>query len=205
MDNELQLFRYIDDDMDQDERRVFEQRLAASPELREELEQVRAALGKASQLLAVQPDTHYFESIVPRFRELLEDEPRQRFSLKAAYMLGPALLIILSLIITFPGVHEMTGEEQYAALLGDTGAAEYVDVLDFDYDDLYLTAEAEGETLQMVSEELYGSIEVTEEAADYYFGYVSGDDTGLLQAVTEEDLEQIYNSVAASMPADNRM
>lgn len=93
---EKKIFRYLDNDLPPDEKRLFEEAMERYPSLKAEVQETSYILGKTLTLKEQKPSEDYFNESLVRFRNTMESRKPAFFG-KLIPATGFASVIILSL------------------------------------------------------------------------------------------------------------
>lgn len=98
---EERIIRYFDNQMDELEKKKFEEDLKNSPSLNMQVEYYKNVLQKLKIKDESLTEEDYFINLVPRFREKLSAQKHSRPTLKIAYSLSAVVLIMMIALFYF--------------------------------------------------------------------------------------------------------
>lgn len=119
---------YLDDQMSQEERKIFESELTNSSELSKEVESYKNILKSLTFDEKQSKDDDYFANLIANFRQT-KLSSKKSFSFKPAYSLTAAVSIIILVFIFFNPFNktEIETVDKIIAGLDETEAAELID------------------------------------------------------------------------------
>ena len=193
MNNDERIIKYLEGELPEDEKALFEKDLSRSETLRIELNAYKKVLTRFDEQKLFDTESTYFTNLVPAIREKLEQRKTINPFRKLAYAAGFLLLFVVGYFIFqpfFSSSENILTVEQFADNLTDAELDEMID---------YLVTEDETE---LIDEDLYKFEEDDMENIIYASTYESKlaiiSDFGLnnfLAEIQEVEQEKIYNEL----------
>jgi hypothetical protein len=151
------ILQYLDGQLTEDEKILFEKELNSSPELKKKYEEYISVSSKLNEFKNIEADETYFNGIVPEFRNRLEIKKKTRKIFSFSFANSLAAIIILYFVLSPNGNNLNLNEAVKNWTENDFHyAIEYVDQHDngFDIIDYYNTTEIDSVFSSMLTDEL---------------------------------------------------
>lgn len=151
------ILQYLDGQLNEDEKILFENELNSSPELKKKLDEYISVKSKLNEFNDIQVDETYFNRIVPEFRKRLEIKKKARRIFLFSFANSLAAIIILYIVLSPNGNNLNLDEAVKNWTENDFNyAIEYVDKQNstFDIIDYYNTTEIDSFISSMLTDEL---------------------------------------------------
>ena len=184
------ILRYIEGNLDGEEKIRFEAELKNSPSLQNELSMLNNVLKGFSGYNEIPADDYYFRNMVPRFRSKLPGKlkrfPLQRVAFASAASLIIVMFLFLLLNKTYQNnnITENLNEHELTELWDKFSS----DVLPYDY-----SADV---TIDSTINALYlNELNITPETESYYFADRRSDVNTIVKDINDEEADNIYNEI----------
>jgi hypothetical protein len=188
MNNDNLIFLYLDNQMSDNERLKFEERLKNSPELKAQFQQIKMNLDNLKS--APLPETEdYFNNLIPLFRQNMESKQKKEKSFIPKFASYASLAVIM-VVLLFVYIMNKESADNHIAEYTDYNLTE-LEVILSEYlhsDDISLVPEM----TDMEFSDRVDSI-ITENylfAAGIYFDYNSA-----IKSLSDEDADIIYTQL----------
>lgn len=191
MNNKEKIIRYLDNQLSQKEKELFEKELSASAELKTELESFLKVKNAVKSAKDLKLDENYLSSIVPRFQEKLEKKKKFAVYKNLGYAFSFALVFFISFMIYNPFGNENENDlEEFAQSLTETEKLEVLGYIN-GHNDLENYADLSVIDSQFGLENVIKNITNKSELSSYYDLEVEK----LSENISSEELDQIYNEI----------
>ena len=189
------IINYLSGNMSEDEKIIFEKLITDDPELKSEFEKYKRNLAYLTSLANLETDTNYFNSILPRVHEKLENrKPLWSFRKKIAFAF-PIIIIITFLIYKqsiFYDYQDVPNINNLIASWNDSVKTDLLTVvIDNDIailNDTTLTPNANQVLTEEISKVL---LDNTSNLSSDVFDYLEGSD--VTTDITDEEAKTIYD------------
>ena len=189
------ILRYIEGEMSEMERSIFDEQLKISPELQKQLASFRSINDAFRVYSQPAAEEYYFRNMIPGFRAKLPGQLK-RFPLRSVAFASMSLVIVsmfLFLLLNksdnIDKIAENLNEHQLTELINsyssDKSASEVVS------SEISSDASAESVVDTLYSKEF----NVAPEAVSYYFADRRSDLTSVIQDINQEEADNIYNEM----------
>jgi hypothetical protein len=184
------IFKYIEGDMNERERILFESELKNSISLQKELDRYKAIYTKFSAYKDISADEDYFINMVPRFRSKLPGEikkfPLPRFAFGSAVVIVTALFMFLLL-----------NKNVYVSNIADTIDERGLTELLNNYSPELLQSEIPADAVvdSTINALYLNEINISPEAESYYFDDKKPDISVITKDIDEKEADNIYNEI----------
>jgi hypothetical protein len=195
MNDKEKILKYLSNLLSENEKEKFEKEISESTELRAEIEKIKNNLNKIKSLGNVDLDTSYFNNLLPKVRERIEQKSKKKAINPLLLMPTTAALIVVLFTFLFPADNSVNYQKFIKSLTQDSTGINFISYLeqtlpgsyglsdseDFDSSavDSYLQLNAS----DIPSEELTSPVPLIEE-----YSYYS-------DALSESQIDQIYNKL----------
>lgn len=195
MINEEKIRKYIEGELSSEELINFEKEIANFPELKRELDSLRNSLHQFKKLNNVNADVNYFTNILPRFRE--GTSKQKQLKLKPSFALGSILLVLTALILFITTNKEEVIEEEQLNLqqLDNEELKTYLNSYSQDLTTTQLTQNIPEEYDSLFNSMIAGELILNGNSGEYLVDVTSNEFYNILDELSEEDVEIIYNSL----------
>ncbi len=99
MTNDEKFSRYFFNEMNLEEKKEFEKELSIFPELNNDFENFKKVMNLFTETKAVELDSGYTQSILPRFRNKIESKRKKSVYIKYGYAFAVLFLAVISYLI----------------------------------------------------------------------------------------------------------
>jgi hypothetical protein len=184
------ILRYIDGNLDGEEKIQFEAELKNSLSLQKEISKYRNVCNRFSSYKDIPADDDYFRNMVPRFRSKLPGKLK-RFPLqKVALASAASLIVVMFLFLLLNRTNQIPN---IADSLNDHELTELWDKFSSDV----LPAEYSADiTIDSTINALYLSeINITPDIDSYYFADKRSDVSTLVKDINDEEADNIYKEI----------
>jgi hypothetical protein len=191
MNNEERIIKYLDDQLSQEEKKLFEKELSESALLKKEFEKFLSIKNKVKSAEDFKLSEDYFNSVVPRFREKLEQQTKIIIYKNLGYAFSLTIVLFLAFIIFNPFNNENVNEvEEFTQSLNQTEKYEILEYLNGnnridDYADLSAI------NTQFDMENIVENTTEKSELISYYDFEIEK----LADNISTEEFNQIYNEI----------
>jgi hypothetical protein len=184
------ILRYIEGDMEDKERTLFETELRNSIPLQKELSRCRAVYDEFSTYKDINAGGDYFMNMVPIFKSNLQEKIK-RFPLpKIAW--GSAVLMVAGMFL-FLLLNRNTNDSNISQTLNENELTELLN----NYSSDYLPAEMPGDALvdSTINALYLNELNVTTEAESYYFADRKSDIPAIVMDINDKEADNIYKEI----------
>ena len=195
------ILKYLSELMDEEERKIFEQELKESGELRKLLEAVKKQVEELKTYETVQTDDIYFQNLIPKTRQRIESKRKPALS-KIAFAFSTLAVAALIILLQFPGNVENNGNhfrlESYFSDfqndLSDVDSSEVYGLLasNFIYDYTYYQSGSFKDDMPEAADEILAS-DFSLENSTYILNETGTSD--ILDELTDEQINSIYEEL----------
>ncbi len=195
MNKREQIIRYIDGQMNEEERLHFETMLADDRELQEETGRVRNLLSETKRESEPETDENYFINILPEFHSHMTKKKKFHFA-KLAYSLSTAAAIILLVFLLFkPGsTNTYSNLTDLGNTLTESELNETLNLYSDDFSISELAGSASAKTDSIVSNIVADELELTPSAQNTVAErYLNTDE--LLSSINESEANELYSQL----------
>ena len=184
------ILRYIDGNMDEEEKIRFETELRNSITLQQEVSRYRNVCNEFSAYKGIPADDDYFRNMVPKFRSKLPGKLK-RFPLQPVALASVAsLIVVMFLFLVLPRSEHITN---IANNLDEHELTNLVDKFSSDVLPLELFSDI---TVDSTINALYlNELNITPETESYYFADRKTDVTSMVKDINDEEADNIYNEI----------
>ncbi len=195
MNKREQIIRYLDRQMNEEEKLHFEKMLAGDPELQRETDRVRNLLLVTKTEAGPEADESYFINILPEFHSLRAKKKTFHFS-KLAYSLSTAAAVVLLLFIIFkPGsTVNYSNLTDLSKSFTESEINETLNQYSSDYSLSELAGSASAKTDSIVSNIVADELKLTPSAENEVADkYLTPDE--LLSSINESQANELYSQL----------
>ena len=189
-----EILKYLSGMMDASEIKLFEEKLGNSEELRIQVDNVKETLGNLD-VKNVELSDAYFNNLLPRVRQRLENE-KKSYIFKKLYYLAPALTIVLLVVLFYPrsnSINEYNYQDLAQVVVNNINDTDVAD--NYMSDNLFYPSY---NTALDNSDFSVGLENANENVPDSYLKLMdySGTETySMLSNMSDEDLERLYKEL----------
>jgi hypothetical protein len=184
------ILRYIEGDMNEKERTLFETELRNSISLQKELSKCRSVFDKFSVYKNINAGEDYFMNMVPVFRLNLPGKikrfplPKIAWGSAALIVAGMFLFLLLNRNANVSNISQTLNENELTELLNN-------------YSSDYLPAEMPGDALvdSTINALYLNELNVTTEAESYYFADRKSDIPAIVKDINDREADNIYKEI----------
>ncbi len=196
MKNEEKIRKYIEGELAGEELINFEIEINNSPDLKREIDSLRNALNQFKELKNVNAGEYYFTNILPRFREIASKQ--KQLSIRPSFVLGSIALVLIAMIIFFitTNKQEVIEDEQITLQqLDNEELKTYLNNYSQDISTSQLSENIPEEYDSLFSSMIADELSLNGYTGEYLVDVTSNDFYNILDELSEEELEGIYNSL----------
>jgi hypothetical protein len=196
MNKNEKIRKYIEGELSPDELINFEKEISYSPELKKEIDSFRNTLNQFKNLNSYDGSEYYFTNILPRFREKVSK--KKQYKAKPAFAFGSVIIILIALVLILINLNKdlKTGVEQLTLQQLDNEELNiYLNNFTQDLNSSQLTENILEEDDSVFNKMIADELSLNGNSGDYLVDVTSNDFYNILNELSEEDLEGIYNSL----------
>jgi hypothetical protein len=192
MDNTERIIKYIDNELNAEEKSAFEEKLKDSSDLQKEFEKYLRMKNETDGLKKVKLDDLYLNSIIPEFRQNLQITRAHKIKFNLGYTLAISVFVIFSIMVAnyiFVNKPVSTGLPEFTESLNDSQKIELLE----DLDDGLVPVElvSENNSINEIDELINKELEINTAVIETYD--ITYDD--LIAVLDPDDLDKIYNEL----------
>ena len=192
MKNDERIIRYIENELNPEERIAFENDLRDSTKLKAELEKYLIVKKETVNLKEVKLNQDYLNSIVPEFRNKLELPKTTSIRRNLGYAFGVMLVFVISVVILqkiFTNNSKLSEVQEFTESLDENQKIELLENLNGNLEDYFQLSNntAELELTNLLQTDLKINYEV---AVAYDINY-----SDLVDGLSSSEAEKIYNEI----------
>ena len=193
IDNRIIL--YLDNQMNDEERRIFEIDLSKSVELSKQIESYKSFMQSMKIDENDFRDQEYFVNLIPKFRKNLSADKRS-FKIKTAYALSAVASVVAIVLLIF-NPFKTSENNSVEKLISTFSESEAVDILNYYSDDLsnIKTEQLNGTSDSLFTRLIYTELNLQETDLSHL---ISADEISIETIYSEiqtEEAELIYNEI----------
>ena len=186
---------YLDNQMNDEERRIFEIELSKSTELSKQLESYKNFMHSMKIDENDFQDQEYFVNLIPKFRKNLSADKRS-FKIKTAYALSTVASVVAIVLLIF-NPFKTSENNSVEKLISTFNESEAVDILNYYSDDLsnIKTEQLNGTSDSLFTGLIYSELNLQETDLGHL---ISADEISIETIYSEiqsEEADLIYNEI----------
>ncbi len=197
MKNKDKIILYLDGQMNEKDRSMFEKDLASDSQLKSEMEEYKQFMDGISSLKNIKTEPDYFINIVPEFRKNLNTKAKSRLIPKFAFVLSAITAVVLLLLFT------LNRSDNIAPNYSSTNIDSVIDNYTFNYSPLHdqfdinsLNNNDYSNLDSVVSVMLSNELNLSSQSlSDLTTTNVTTDLQSMLQGINNREADQIYNEL----------
>ncbi|HSP87080.1 MAG TPA: hypothetical protein VLN45_03045 [Ignavibacteriaceae bacterium] len=196
MNKDEKIRKYMEGELSPDELINFEKEISNSPELKKEIDSFRNILNQFRNLSNYDGGEYYFTNILPRFKEKISK--KKQYKAKPSFTFGSVTIIVIALLLIFINLNKdlKTGDEQLTLQQLDNEELNiYLNNFTQDLNSSQLTENILEEDDSVFNKMIADELSLNGNSGDYLVDVTSNDFYNILNELSEEDLEGIYNSL----------
>ena len=189
------MIRYIDGEMTEKERMLFEEQIKISPELQKQLASFKSINEAFNVYAEPAADEYYFRNLVPGFRSRLPGKLK-RFPLQSVAF-GTVSLVIASMFL-FLLLNKSNNIDRIAENLDEHQLSELINTYSSDktVGEVVATEVSTDASTESILDTLYiKEMNVAPEAVSYYFADRRSDLTSVISDINQEEADNIYKEM----------
>ena len=192
MKTDERIIKYIENELTPEERVAFEFDLKNSSQLKEKFEKYLRVKIETDELKKLKLNPLYLDSILPGFRDRLDDPKTLSFKRNLGYAFGVMLIFIISIVILkniFDNKTELTDLQQFTESLSENQRIALLEELNGDSYEYELISENISE-IELTNLAAAG-LEIKNEVAETYnISYKE-----LMEGLSDIEVENIYSEI----------
>ncbi len=198
MKTKNKIYKYLDNDLSNEEKFLFEKELSGSEELQKQIKNYRSFINDIEKLKNVKTDESYFAETIPKFRSRQEISHRfllfPRISLSSVSIVAVALVFIITISI----MNKKTISQKPNSAIAETSGLNISGLLDPSSDQInlgFMSNEDAAKFDSTLNIEMSRELDLSPNDLSYLSPDQNSDLSALLQNINENDANDIYKEV----------